>query len=621
MGGVGCHLFSVLILKPCHLNLKPFIPAPFLYLFITVLFVVGSGVSRAAEGGVLIIAGDVVGSPNTVDFVNYAVNADIFYNAGYFGDNTVIANVEAGHIWGGHEVFDRSGFGLPAVPSVQLNLAPDPVSSPQLGEMDYHATMVGHVLAGTGDSGDGNLSFLGIGMAPFAGLWSGAIATSFSTENIGSFSFSAESFLHPYVGFFAGTTEHGKPDVINSSWGFSGSGDSFYTLAIDALASDNPTVASVISAGNSGPGAGTIGEPGAGFNSITVGAQSAAQFTGEVTGPTEFSSRGPVSFHNPVTNETIEDARVGVHIAAPGQNMALAAYLGDSGSLTGHELATEDPADDLYFTYSASGTSFAAPVVAGGIALLKDVAKGGVYLVDVDHALDSRVIRSVIMAGAVKTPGWDNGQSMVEGVIITERGLDFATGAGGLDLASAANIYALNTTNLAGYGGGVVSAVGWDFGTVDLGMANDYIFDSVFAPYTELTIALNWFANEEFDIVTNDLVADTASFANLDLEVWGLQDGIFTDLVAASISLYNSSEFLRIILEEGGEYGFRVTFEGIVYDATGLLGAEDYAIAWTTTVIPEPATILFVVAILGAALIHNRRRLRIGRHCDSSGKR
>jgi hypothetical protein len=79
----------------------------------------------------------------------------------------------------------------------------------------------GEVLAGTGDVGGGNLSYVGMGMAPFADLWSGAIATSFSTEAIGSFSISAESFLFPYVGFFTGP-KAGQPDAINSSWGFNG---------------------------------------------------------------------------------------------------------------------------------------------------------------------------------------------------------------------------------------------------------------------------------------------------------------------------------------------------------------------------------------------------------------
>jgi hypothetical protein len=559
-------------------------------------------VAQADTGEVLIISGDVPNTPNYVDFVNYTVNADIFYNAGYFGANATIANVEAGHIWGEHEVFDRTGFGLPAVPSVMLSADIDPAEAPQLGDYDYHATMVGHVLAGTGDVGGGSLSYVGMGMAPFADLWSGAIATSFSTETIGAFSISTESFLFPYVGFFTGS-EAGQPDVINSSWGFTGDGDSFYTLVIDALASSYSTVTSVVSAGNAGPDPGTVGEPASGHNSIVVGALEAVAFEGQNIGPTDFSSRGPVNFFNPVTNTIIEDARVGVHVAAPGENMALAAYLGDSGALTGHELVSDTPATDLYFTYSMSGTSFASPTVAGGVALLKDVAKGGFYLVDEPQALDSRVMRSVIMAGAVETPGWDNGLTMIEDILYTTQSLDFITGAGALDLTQSAEIYLLNTTNVEGLGGGTVSSKGWDFGAVDLNAYNDYVFDFLIDPSSELTIALNWFVNGEFDIELQDLAATTASFADLNLEVWRLEQGIFTDLIATSASLYNNTEFLRIPLGAGGEFGFRVVFDQIIYDATGSLSQENYAIAWTILpiMIPEPSTILLL--LVAAALV------------------
>lgn len=401
----------------------PLLQSCFLTIVVVTASVLPIAFAHADTGEALIISGDVPSSPSYVDFVNYTVNAEFFYSSGYFGSNTAIANVEAGHIWGEHEVFDRTGFGLPAVPSVMLNANIDPADAPQLGDYDYHATMVGHVLAGTGDVGGGSLSYLGMGMAPFADLWSGAIATSFSTENIGSFSISTESFLFPYVGFFTGS-ESGQPDVINSSWGFTGDGNSFYTLVIDALASTNTAVTSVVAACNDGPDPGTVGEPASGHNSIVVGALEAVAFEGQDIGPADFSSRGPVNFFNPVTNTVIEDVRVGVHVAAPGENMALAAYLGDSGALTGHELVSDTPATDLYFPYSMSGTSFASPTVAGGVALLKDVAKGGFYLADEAQALDSRVMRSVIMAGAVETPGWDNGQTMIDDILYTSQSLD-----------------------------------------------------------------------------------------------------------------------------------------------------------------------------------------------------
>ncbi len=185
---------------------------------------------------------------------NEAVGALLFYNEGFYGQRSVIANVEAGYIWGGHEVFDRSqvpsGFGSP---TAITQYVADASITP---EYDFHATMVGHVLAGTGYStteNGGQFSYVGMGVAPLAELWSGAIATSFSSEDIGSFSTTTESTLTPYRTFFRGINGR-KADVINSSWGgYDPGATAETTRTIDALARQNSTVAFVVSAGNSGP--------------------------------------------------------------------------------------------------------------------------------------------------------------------------------------------------------------------------------------------------------------------------------------------------------------------------------------------------------------------------------
>jgi hypothetical protein len=548
------------------------------------------------DAGNLVIADNVEGGGGFVSFVNLEAGAGTLYDLGFFGQSVVLANVEAGHIWGGHEVFNRETInGFSTSPSVFLNAPSHPDTSPQLGEFDYHATMVGHVLGGTGHQGGGTFGALGMGMAPLATLWSGAVATHFDPLNIGAFSISMESFMIPYTGFFRGI-EEGKSDVINSSWGFAGAGDSVITRTIDALAAENPTVTSVMSAGNSGPGSGTVGEPGAGHNSITVGALEAASFDGENTGATDFSSRGPVSFYNPLTDELIANARPGVHLAAPGENMALAAYLGNTGGLTGLSITESEPSDNLYFTYSMSGTSFSSPVVAGGVGLLKDVAYSTLIFEDVDTAVDTRVIRSVLMAGARATPGWDNNQQVVDGVVTTQQVLDHATGAGALDLTRALEIYAFHTANLSGVSGGTVSSeAGWDFGQVEIGLVNDYVFSAALDPMSELTISLNWFTHQALDAETAELVESTARFADLNLEVWRMEGDAFSELYATSNSVYSNAEFLRLLITDGGEFGFRVIFEDWVYNATSEINVEDYAVAWSVVVIPEPGTLALVL--------------------------
>ncbi len=155
----------------------------------------------------------------STDLANEVVGALLFYNSGFFGQRSVIANVEGGHIWSEHEVFDRSG--LDPLLGVTSAVTRFVSGTDVVGQTDYHATLVGHILGGTGyidtESG-GSFTYVGIGLAPYAEMWSGAIATSFSGSDIGSFTTTADSVLTPYRAFFRGI-EGRKADVINSSWG------------------------------------------------------------------------------------------------------------------------------------------------------------------------------------------------------------------------------------------------------------------------------------------------------------------------------------------------------------------------------------------------------------------
>ncbi len=579
---------------------------PLLALFLTAAFLTQAPSSIAATGQSSILAGSYDGTFDNVRAVNFVSGAADFYNAGYFGQRTIVANVEAGHIWGGHEVFDRTGLGLPASPALMINATPDPATAPDIGQYDFHATMVGHVLAGTGLTSDGNLSLLGAGMAPLATLWSGAIATSFDhdPDHIGEFEISDESFLVPYQAFFEGGLGR-KADVINSSWGFDDpAGVSKETRILDGLAKANPTVTLVKSAGNSGTTA-APGGPGSGYNGITVGSLGGSTDPHPFTRPSTFSSSAPADFYNPATGATLHGVRAAVDIAAPGEDLALAYYGGNTGSLAGI-VDGNDNATDLYFTFNQSGTSFAAPTVAGGIALLKDVSYGGFYLVGLPEARDTRVIKSVVMAGADATVGWNNGQHLVGDTLTTSQGLDYATGAGALDLQSAALVYIGGTTDVAGQGGGLIDGQGWDMGAVALGGHNDYFFDLSLGGDTELTVSLNWFVGRFFDDATDD--ASEMSFADLNLQVWTVADGLFTTKIAESSTLYNNSEFLRFVLPQTGLYGIRVTFDNAAYGLTGLLTSEQYGLAWKTSAVPEPAAWGAMLALGLVVMVALRRR-------------
>jgi hypothetical protein len=533
------------------------------------------------------------GAFESLTFVNSVTGWDLFFNSGFRGGSTVIGNIEAGHVWGGHEVFVRAPGVTNGVENYN-NTAPG-----ALNEFDFHATMVGHVLAGSGyipDNG-GSYTYAGLGMAPEAKLVSGAIAVEFSNSDVGAFSTTQQSVVGVYKAFFTGSGVD-KPDVINSSWGGSDpAANAAESLAIDGLAKQNANVAFVVSAGNGGTD--VVGAPGSGYNNISVGSLGGASFLQ----PSSFSSHGAADFYNPVTNQTITGVRAAVDIAAPGERMFLAAYLGDSGGI-GAAIPgmTQTPSPTDQYFLNMDGTSFAAPMVAGGIALMKDAAN--TLLASEANAQDTRVIKSVLMAGAAETNGWNNGQDAMN---VTTQALDLKTGAGAMDLVASADVYYFGTTDVAGAGGGLIDVNGWDSGTISLGNFTDYLFATEFAQEMALTVVLNWFAGRSFDGITD--TATDESFANLDLQVWSVDgNGQFVSKVGESMSTYNNTEFLRIHWLAAGRYGLRVTFDDMVYDTTNSVNAESYGLAWRTIAVPEPGSLAMVS--IGLLVVLRRKRQR-----------
>jgi len=244
------------------------------------------------------------------------------------------------------------------------------------------------------------------------------------------------------------------------------------------------------------------------------------------------------------------------------------------------------------------GTSFAAPIVAGGVSLLKDA--GNTLLARNVNASDTRVIKSVLMASAQKTIGWDNGQNAMN---VTTQVLDLATGAGAMDLVAAADVYYFGTQDVAGSAGGQIDNFGWESATIDLGEMLEYKFATEFTQEMTLTVALNWFAMTEFDNLTE--TGSAVAFSNLDLEVWSLDiGGEFVAMVGASMSMYNNTEFLRIDSLVAGNYGLRVVFGGMIYDMSDSVTSESYGLAWRAVAVPEPS----VAAMLGVLLVLLWRR-------------
>jgi len=562
-------------------------------------------------------------------YVNDLVGAGTFYGLGFGGSRAVVANIEAGAIWNGHETLAGRVSQFIADPTIVAG------GGTQLGQFDWHATFVGQAIGGTG------IFTYQVGLAPTVQLWSGSIATVWiptpGADYTGSFGTTPESFFYPYVTAMRTGIQSGgvtlRADVVNSSWGY---GDSAArvaeTIALDALALEGGVV-NVVAAGNGGPSANTVGGPATGYNTVAV-----AALTGDLLNPpfsvvVNFSSRGPSDFYNPATDVTIPGVRPTVDIAAPGNELTLAFY----GGLTGGHTSGTDPTagSGAFYSSNVGGTSFAAPIVAGGMALMTDAAR---LFVDSAVApadmLDPRVMKAVLLAGARPPVGWDNGQATVDGVISTTQALDYASGAGILDLDASYRVYVgdpFSTTTdgmrtvYAGIGttlgvpgaagGSGLELRGWNLGSVlsdaeaVTGRVNIYQLGTPLAAGDTFTAALTWFADR---IVGSMLDSATdVSLSDLSLEVWR-DDGSLGTLVARSNATYSTTEFLRFAVAEPGTYSLHVVGLDQLYNlAETPITETTYGLAWNVVAVPEPGTLL--LAAVAAAAWLARRRLTSGR--------
>ena len=552
---------------------------------------------------------------NTV--INLLIGAQRFYEGGYLGTNAMIANVEAGYVWNGQETLGN-------VTSYISNAPIDQVTP----QYDFHATMVGEILAGLGPpTANGSYFYYQTGIAPFAFLSSVAIATDWVGDS-GEFDISSSTFVYGYTTVMqTGVTRQIAPglsitrpvDVVNSSWGYADPNASQQpTMILDALtAANHQTVC--VAAGNHDSGTAQVDGPASGFNVIAVAALGTDTDLPPYQTQASFSNAGPNDFYNPATGQTIPGVRAAVSIAAPGTDLILAAYTGATGTNSDGTLFDTSgiPTSDLnqlYFT-GAAGTSFASPTVAGGAALVVDAGYanfgGGV-------AVDGRVVKAVLLNSASKTPGWSNNAVMVNGVLTTTQGLDFNVGAGALNLNAAYDQYLSGSSNTTGLGGGRVHPLGWAYGHVAAGSPNNYVFDTILHAGDTFTSTLDWFIPTFFN---SSAVADpdTDNFSDadlhetyfdvLDLQLWTVINGQLTTLVADSHSPYNNVDQIYMTIPADGTYAVEVSWWGTTYDVDGTSPqADDYGLAWAdVAAVPEPASVTLLV---GAVPLLMRRRRR-----------
>lgn len=517
------------------------------------------------------------------------------------GQNTVSTVLEAGHVWNGHETLQH----IPLSNSHYTQSAENWGGGAIEPLFDRHATWAAMLLGGRVNEAAPN-PVLQQGIAPGTDLRSAAIATEWSGNAYAlSFGISVPTYITAFQTAFA------QSDVINSSFGYvDPAGGDILTFFTDALAAQNRFTTFVASSGNSGPGVNTVRAPGSGYNSIAVGALSGADYDEVVS----FSSRGPVDFgyYGADGFVQVSGVRAAVDLAAPGTDLTSAFYGGQTGgnneTLTNSTDLGVNP--DAYSS-SINGTSFAAPLVAGGAALVSSAAKTLPGLSDDPFAAHSQVVRALLMTGADPTQGWDNGMELIhvggDMVWSTSQGLDWAAGAGRMNLDRTFEIQVNGQRNvdLDPGGSALVETRGWDFGLGRIGLVNDYVFDPFIPAASEITLTLTWMRERFWESETGSLFEDAQ--ADLNLSVWQLDgEGNFLRPVVQSVSEYNTAEHIRHVFEESGFFGMRVSYEGNTFDNLGFWGSEgfeqEYALAWDLVVIPEAASLVFM-GIMGFCLL------------------
>lgn len=546
----------------------------------------------------------------------FTFNVNRFLGAGRYydhatpitGQNTVTTNLEAGYFWNGHETLQH----VATTPTNFVSGSTSWGGAAVAPKYDRHATWAAMLIGGRQTAGGGIYQQ---GMAYGTNLRSAAIASGWVSPAYAlSFNLAVESFLVPYEQTF------GVADVVNSSYGLTDpDGTDQLSVVMDAYAYQNPGTTYVASAGNSGPATNTVGSPGSDYNAITVGALGSANAFDSVA---SFSSRAPQDFGYLTTTGSavsIPGVRAAVDIAAPGQSLVSAFYGGQNGgnNTTLTSSTNQGTAVDAY-SLGIAGTSFAAPLVAGGAALVTSAAKTLAPLASNPDATRSVVVKALLLTGADKTSGWSNGQQQVTvggtTSIITTQSLDYAVGAGRMNLDATFDLQLGGQTDVPGTGTGDLGSVlrlGWDYGASLVGTSNDYTIGEWLIGGTTLTTSLTWLRTRIFDFATTQY-ADVAQ-ADLNVSVWQL-DGAsnFTTLVARSESLYNTTEHLSFTLPASGFYGLRVeypvnTFDNSTGDVWGTAAfPQDYALSWTA--VPEPASLVAATAGGAVALMARRRR-------------
>ena len=287
------------------------------------------------------------------------VGAPALWQAGYLGGSVVVATLDTGVDAAHPELAPRYRGGT--------NSWFDPYGEhPTPYDRTGHGTQVMGIIVG----GDG--SGLSIGVAPQATWIAAKIFNDAGTATESAIHAAFQWLLDPD----GDPLTDDAPDVVNHSWSVADAGICNTAFLPDIEALRAADIAMVFSAGNFGPQPGTGVSPGNNPGAVSVGATDAS---GQVA---DFSSRGPSSCDDSLLPKLV----------APGDGVQ----------------TTDLSFGGMPSYVAVAGTSFAAPHIAGVLALLRDAVPPA----SIDE-LESALIGTAIDVG-VEGPDQDSGYGRID---------------------------------------------------------------------------------------------------------------------------------------------------------------------------------------------------------------
>ena len=447
-----------------------------------------------------------------------AIKADVVGTGGRAGYNLNGAGMhigvwDAGHIFAAHDEFTGGPDALG--PSVSIEIS----DADEADIWNSHPTSVTSIMVAKGLFHQDNYDMTGI--APGA-----AKIYSYDWDN-DLFEILEQLQLRANPDFILSNHSYGYPLVDDTNEVIPNQyiGDySDWSALLDEIAYLYPTYLHVLAAGNDGresypeqqvTGLDQLTGSTTAKNVLTVGSFSMND-TGTSKGATDFSSAGPTN-----------DFRIKPEVCGPGENLGVASWAGDEPSAT-----------DRY--RASSGTSFASPAVAGGVALLQQLHKR-----TFNSYMDGAAVKALLCHTADDISNWE-GQDLT--------GPDVKTGYGAVNLEKAAQLIEKDkkeTLTIHSF-------------ELDQGETETLYFQTT-AVGELLTATLSWYDPPALFYSTNSLVND------LDLRItqknktylpWALSTNVQQPVAILGDNTRDNLEKVVVSDPLGGRYKITVSHKG-----------------------------------------------------------